>query len=460
MTMMLCGCYSKSITIKVMYGVHSIAYSSEEEQSKPYLEAVERLNETLRKKKLPYKVEMDFVMINDLSIQDDLDKMYYYEVLDEVIAQETYDLIYLPVSGRSRLTLQDVINKGYVECLDAYFKSEIGEEVLNAYPKNIIDAIKVNGSSYLLPVNINQSALLDNHYYTYDQSVLSYLNLAIDSKVQLWDVTEEIIAKYLQEDTHRYGLVGIPGKLFAYQNGYTSVEGNTILDTPFVLNETNHQIECILDVKDFQAKVNKIKKMNEVQKQYLMLSETGGYLFYLDEQNRPIQVNTFFINGIETNHPINVSFDKQYSMFAYGGIGVASTCKQKEDAYAFLHLLATDKDVNNALKSNGEIQTLGNLFQSDFSEIQGLELPYNNQDSLFTYIESLPISKVAGFSFDSSKVSKAYQDIMVYYLDFDSQQLEDTLRHFDFAERDVYTELGMDEVLAEMNRQYQLYLKN
>lgn len=458
--LMLCGCQQTKTIIKVMYGVHSIAYSSEAEQSKPYLEAVQRLNKALSEKGLPYEVEIDFVMVDYLSTQDDLDKMHYYEVLDEKMKdKEAYDLIYFPVSGRSRVTLQDLIQKGYVDCLDDYFQSEAGTEVLKAYPHTVMDALKVNGSYYFLPVNVNQSALLDQHYYTYDRNVLNELGLADLEHEQLWVYADEIVSSYLQEAKPHYGLMGMTGKVFAYQEGYAPIEGSTILDTPFVLNEESNQIECILDVKNFQDKVSLIQNLHDAQKQKLVMMETSGYLSYLDEQNRPIQVHAYLINGIENNAPVQVMFDQKYSIIAYGGLGVSSVSTQKEAVYDFLHVLATDQDVNNALKANGELSVLGNLFQSDFSEAAGVNLPYDDKESLFSYVENLPLSEAAGFSFDSSKVRKAYQDIIVYYLNFDSQTLEDTLCHFG-EKREIYEELGIDEVLAEMNQQYQLYLQN
>lgn len=457
LVILLGGCQKEKTKIKIMYGVLSIAYSSEEQEKQPYLDAVQRLNETLAKQQLPFEVEMDFVIVDQLSTQDDNDIKHYYDVLeDKMKQQEAYDLIYIPILGGSRFTLQDIISKGYIDCMNDYLLSDNGTEIINAYPKNVLDSLKVNHDYYLLPTHINQSTLVDMQYYTYDQDILHQMNIQTKGK-HLWEDADEIINAYQQEENVKYGLMGTSHQLFAYQEGYVPLEGDSILKHPFVYNEEKDEIQFILDVEDFQYKRKQIQKLYDAQQQSMILKE--GYLYYKDDNNHEIQIQQYLINGIEMIQPQVVDVIKNDTQFAYGGIGVASWSQQKAEAYHFLKLLATNQEVNQALKSKGELTILGNVFQSEYQEIEGITLPYQNQEEFFHYVEQLPTSKMMSFSFDTTLLRKEYQDIMKYYLDYNHQNIEECLQHFDKKERLIYESLGLDKVLEEMNKQYQIYQK-
>lgn len=429
-----------------MYGVLPDTYANDEKE--PYAKDIKHLNEALQKEKLPFEVEIDFITYDETMSKDKLDTTHYYEALDEI---NEYDIICFPTSYQSLLTLQDIVNKGYIECLDDFFQSEEGKKVYQAYPSTAIDAMSVNGHYYLLPTYYDPYAIVDSSYYIYDQFISNDLNLE-KKQVALWEDSEIIVNRYLNSDSN-YGLLGL-SDIFYQLDGYDVIDGVNLFSSPFVLNNQTNEIQFILATDEFQNKYDHLKRLYDAQNQKLIYKDGFYYINYKSKQR---QVTSFLLNGIDIGQPQHEEIQHNNRVICHVGVGISTACKQKDKVYEFLTHLSTNQALNQALKRNGFIYTLGNVFQSEFEPLEGID-EYIDQDTMNAYLENLPMSKSTGFSYDSSAYQKAYQDIMRYYLDFD-ETLDGVFKHFNYhQELDQYVEKGIEDILKDMNQQYQDFL--
>lgn len=398
-------------------------------------ELEKELNSLLEKKNQPYKVK--FVCFPAETYEEDV---------ASYLEENSADIIYsnLRVVGDYTNQYYNFYKNGYLaEC------SRIKEDkdFYNAYPEQTWKNMEINGEIYGVPAYCNAGNGL---YYVFNQAYLDKYQIDISQVTHQLDSVVPILREVAEKEHGNSGFIPLlPYEYMVYAPGYSAVldmiqvkEKDGVLVAQNILK--NEEIRNSVFMFNMLREEGLLKEPEE------KTIENGNFFITIMYGDDPKFIQEYF-NQIteEAEKPeLSLTYKKlgeHYTSYRTGGMNSVLQGKNEEQALELLKLTVTDKEISHLLKYGNENvpivpPMLRWMFGNDSFDIK------KKEDNC---------SEIAGFQFDGSgykaeidEISKIFYQYSNLFRGF-SENVESDYENMlsDLQEK------GVDDVLAEVNRQ-------
>lgn len=468
----LSACQKKSEPIKkitLLYGKETKEQLESNANFK--IDNVEECNRLLKEKGYPYELQIKKITYDKpLKLNRSIPEEWYYEQLEKMKTdKDPVDLILIASASGTNPSRKEAVNRDYVQPLTKYFESDAGKPLFTAYPKRIMDSLKVDKDYYYIPYdmyNINEDNT-KHRYLTLNTDIAKRYGVDVsDWDGDLWKHKEEL-DKIAKASLHgNFVFSDFLYFFFDYHKQSTPLLGISNTESPYYINEDTGVIGNIYENENFQKNADLLQSY---VKMGVLKDNSNG-------------LDSFMTFGIETpyKHKKEISIKTYVNNISTQAIAMSSWTTQKNDVEKFLKIINTDKEISEALafgkkdkdyfiinrkaykiddsekQSNGAVYTgLGNPFVIPLS---GWDIIHKDNKDLYASVDTYNLSQAFGFTFDDISVKQEMLQISNIYNDINRQDNEELITLLDYKTQiKKLNDAGMQNVLKEMNRQFQLY---
>lgn len=379
---------------------------------------------------------------------------------------EPVDILYsAEITEDSAMTFSyhSYVLEGLYEPLDGYFSNtEIGRKLYNQMPENYWRLLNVDGMIYAADGNSGN--------YSYPSGYCVNKELAQKYGFDVYKpVTEQLdVLEKVKNGESNCDIVFFPakmGKSAYYPEVFESLNG-------IVYDRDSDRLVRLTEDKVF---LNRLSEINTLARAWYVNSSNNAraksfFVSYaVTDAIAAGNIGTEAFRYHADDKPIEVlnvySTDKVSFKVPNTATGVCSHSGNKDMAFDLLATVMTDGSLNDLLTGNGSrnfSQTSDDKFKNEaVSSITNPDIAdgtYYNELYLHE-LENAQLPPYIGFTFDVLPVSEQYKKVKNVITSYDFVQNKELSEILDDVNQRL-NEAGIDDVLSEVNRQYNEWKEN
>ncbi len=373
-------------------------------------------------------------------------------------------------------TYQNAVANDWLVPLDEYFEnSDAGKALYSLMPEKYWESLRLNGNIYGFDGSL--TCLKESAYFELNTNL-------VDGSLELSDLEGDYVTslntlkEFCEDNDYRF------------DTGYLS-----ILD---VFDE-NLSIDSLVSLQDGEF-VN-IYETDLAQKLFDVVAKgyKSGVFLNPNDESKSRDISTYLGSISSNNYESNkdVISDRDYAIFDSKGstaqgytvypkhcqkifstqtaVGVSAASNNKELAFEALCEIYSDEELNNLICYGDNYDIVDGCVQTDnYYDVMGVEnkllrLPFygvNNSDCRESFkkaLEDYELDESVGFSLDTSEISEQLLELSNIALDieeqFPTEDYNDSEEYLESINQELY-DAGMQDVLDEINRQYEEWSEN
>ncbi len=349
---------------------------------------------------------------------------WYKNILNKEIENEAkIDLIPTIISNADCYG-RELAEEGLIVSLDDYLKTEKGRLLYKMYPKEYWDEYTFEGKIYAVPAKTN-IAVNDRSSYYINIDLAKKYNISLDG----WDKDIYKMEERLKKINEIIKKDGIPicDYITPFYNmpEYPRLIGNSYDVIPIAYDKTSDKFVFMYDNEKYIKTVGLMVWVKEQIDSLSYDNNTEPFIIFGRTHEKSLNPEKWMSVGKGTFVVRN---------FTQNGVSVFKTCKEKEKALDNLYDLIQNDSIR----------------KSEIYDKLRLGRPVKEADFL-THLDSLKCKDTFGFRFNPLKVKKIWADISNRQYEYFTGELDE----YDLKARSKEMhELGIDELVKEVNRQY------
>jgi putative aldouronate transport system substrate-binding protein len=365
--------------------------------------------------------------------------------------------------------------------------SKYGKEVISAVGQDNLNALKIDGKLYTIPINKDKA---HNYALMFNKALVDKYNLDIKSVKKLEDIEPMLkVIKDKEPGIHAYSNGAGMGNSAAMLADYDGLAGNGDLGVPGAIYSNGDKEQKVFnqfatpEFKSYSQLMAKWTKLGYMRSDLATLKNNNdaseGKVFCMPQQSKPgkgaeLSNTKVTWEQVELTPAVISTSDLNNSMY-----GITRGSKNPEKAMEFLNLLYSDEKLANMVvyglegthytMENGQVKQIGNsgYSYSDMAWTLGNQFLIKtkvgeNPDKMKLmkqFNDSSKKSPAAGFIFNSDPVKTELSNIntvtnqYVPLLVTGEVDIDKTLPEF----LDKLKGAGTDKVIAEVQKQYDAF---
>lgn len=371
------------------------------------------------------------------------------------------------------MNYDEFVFDGLYEPLDEYLETDIGRELYCAFPEKLWESLRINGGIYGLSGDLTNVLNPDRGYYVNAELMGKYGYDVMKPVLEQLD-----ILKAVKENENNVDVF----TAYSNINSIVSFANVKMLSSAVYWDDDAHSAKLSIDnpqyiewlrLYDTLKREGVLNDMGrKISDSFFIMTDTafGGGIGYADM--KPINVD-YFGNTVTA---VPVFAPRSSVRTAPWATGICSKSEHKEEAFELLAKIYTDPDLNNLMVYGveGENYTLENGVATNTdgfginpfnSRFANQMICHRSEENLFTpeqYInifEKAEVYEDIDFVLDPKNIINELSAVYIaadnISLPKDDQSLDDVI----FEYREGLYAAGVQKIIDECNRQYEVYKK-